>query len=98
MINVALDIDFSTSPIHNNTGGKLDFHSRRPEKAISKFAGEFKTRAMSETTFFFFIYCQTLFRVLSAGVINTSSRAKTIEIKLKFFIKNEQKFPNNYSI
>ena len=54
MINVALDIDFSTSPIHNNNGGKLEFHSRRPEKSYfnidSKFAGEFKTRAMAETT------------------------------------------------
>ena len=33
MINVALDIDFSTSPIHISNGGKLEFHSRRPEKA-----------------------------------------------------------------
>ena len=32
MINVALDIDFSTSPIHINNGGKLEFHSRKPEK------------------------------------------------------------------
>ena len=36
MIDAALDIDFSTSPIHNNNGGKLEFHSRRPEKAILK--------------------------------------------------------------
>ena len=54
MINVALDVDFSTSPIHDNNGGKLEFHSRRPEKAIlirnSKFAGQFKTRAIAETT------------------------------------------------
>ena len=55
MIHVVSDIDFTTSPIHNNNGGKLEFHSRRPEKKLfqyrnSKFAGEFKTRAMAETT------------------------------------------------
>ena len=54
MINVVLDIDFSTSPMHNNCG-KTDFHSRRPEKAIlikkiNKFVGEFKTSTMAETT------------------------------------------------
>ena len=32
MINVASDIDFSNSPIHNNNCGKPEFHSRRLEK------------------------------------------------------------------
>ena len=58
MINVALDIDFSTSPIHNN-GRNPNFIAEGQKKLFlyrnSKFAGEFKTRAIAETTSLSFI-------------------------------------------
>ena len=98
MINVPLDIDFSTSPIHNNTGGKLDFHSRRPEKAISKFAGEFKTRAMLETTFFLlYILPDPLSSIIRRCHQNLVS-SQNYRNQAQIFIKNELKFPDNYSI
>ena len=55
MINVALDIDFSTSPIHIKNGRKSKFCSAEGQKKLFKyrniiFAGEFKITAMADTT------------------------------------------------
>ena len=54
MINVALDIDFSTNPIQQQWW-KHKFYLAEGQKKLfkyrnSKFAGEFKTRTMAETT------------------------------------------------